>query len=82
MKGGGEDFHFCEKARAAGFDINVDLNVQCGHYTDHVFTARDTFIDTWRIGQPDEVDLDAPVLVELGPDGERRRFSNGVVKGD
>lgn len=26
-----EDIYFCEKARAAGFDIIVDTSIQCGH---------------------------------------------------
>ena len=28
----GEDFDFCERAKALGYSIQVDLNARCGHY--------------------------------------------------
>ncbi len=33
LPGSGEDYDFCDRARAAGFRIVVDLNLECGHLT-------------------------------------------------
>lgn len=70
--GGAEDFDFCEKARAAGFEIYGDMTVQADHETRLGFIGREEFVACWSIGTEDEADFSAPVQVEVAPSGQRR----------
>lgn len=44
-KGGvmGEDFYFCEKVKAAGYDICLDSSLIVGHVGDYVYTINDYY---------------------------------------
>ncbi len=68
---GGEDFNFCNKAREAGFEVWVDLSVQCAHQAQLVFIGREDFIATYDVGGPQEHDFAQPIWVEAGPHGRR-----------
>ncbi len=70
--GGAEDFDFCEKARAAGYEIHADMTVQCDHESRLSFIGREEFHACWSIGTEDEIDFAQPVRVEIAPSGQRR----------
>lgn len=55
--GGGEDFFFCEQARAAGFDVWVDFGVQCAHEFRHAWIDRSDFADFFKVGTDEEHDF-------------------------
>lgn len=76
---GGEDFTFCERARAAGFDIWVDFGVQCNHYAPGNFTGREEFVAAFGVGTRNEFDFSQPVEFAIGPDGKRRAKLPGNV---
>lgn len=64
IDGGGEDFDFCRKAKAAGYQIWVDFGLQCEHEFTPWFSGRSSFAQCWGIGQPNEHDFQAsPRLV-------------------
>ena len=64
---GGEDFFFCERARALGFPIYADFSVQCTHEYRYLFIARDNFVKCFGVGGPDEHDFERPLIVDAGP---------------
>ena len=66
---GGEDFDFCRKARAAGFEVWGDFSVQCAHESRPYFQGVSEFVDAYAIGTEDEIDPAEPILIELGPNG-------------
>lgn len=70
--GGAEDFDFCEKAKAAGFQIFADMTVQADHESRLSFIGREEFNACWSIGTEDEADFSKPVQVEIAPSGQRR----------
>lgn len=51
---GGEDFDFCEKARAKGFSVWADWSVQCAHALANTFVGREDFAFAAGFGTPDE----------------------------
>lgn len=74
--GGGEDFAFCERARAAGAAIKVDLSIQCQHeLRGGVFVGRQAYKEDWIEGEAGELDWnsDEAIQIEVGPFGRKRR---------
>lgn len=71
---GGEDFNFCGKARAAGFEVWADWSVQCAHEVRPTFVGRLDFMDCYAVGTPEEHDFSQPIWVEAGPQGNRVRL--------
>lgn len=69
---GGEDFEFCRRARAIGFDVWADFGVQCNHSAPGNFTGREEFIEAFAIGTAEEFDFEEPIQFSIGPDGKRR----------
>lgn len=65
--GGGEDFYFCEQAKAAGFEVWGDFSVLCQHEYRGVFMDWDDFKTCFRIGEPDEDPFDTDLIVDMAP---------------
>lgn len=40
LMNGGEDYYFCEKARALGYPIYLNFDVQCGHIGKKIYDLR------------------------------------------
>lgn len=76
---GGEDFEFCRRAKALGYQIWTDFSVQCDHFAPGNFTGREEFIEAFRIGTDEAYDFQQPIEVEVGPDGKRRLKVPGPV---
>ena len=76
---GGEDFDFCEKAIAAGYEIYADFAVQCDHEAVAVFTGRSEFVEAFGVGEPGECDFHGPLVVQVGPTGRSRRVSEDDI---
>jgi hypothetical protein len=55
--GGGEDIGFCRDARAAGFRIYVDMNLDCGHLAE-ISVTRDLAI-AWQTSEQGRAQLRA-----------------------
>ncbi len=64
---GGEDFYFCEQARALGYDIWADFSVQCSHEFRPLFMERVDFKRRFKIGEADEYDFDQDLIVDASP---------------
>lgn len=75
---GGEDFTFCERARALGYEVWADFGVQCAHYAPGGFTGREQFLVAFGIGTENEFDFREPIQFSIGPDGKRRPKLPGV----
>lgn len=69
---GGEDFEFCRRAAELGYRTWVDFGVQCNHRASGMFLGREDFGACFGVGLPDEHDFAQPLLVEIGPAGDRR----------
>lgn len=69
---GGEDFEFCRRASRCGYEIWVDLSVQCAHEARGGFIGREEFEVAAGIGTEREhpFELD-PVVMELPGPGKR-----------
>lgn len=76
---GGEDFGFFKRVKALGYPVFADFSVQCNHEASGSFTGREEFIECFSIGTPEEHDFDEPILVELGPQGQRRLRTQPLV---
>jgi glycosyltransferase involved in cell wall biosynthesis len=64
---GGEDFFFCEQAKALGFEVWGDFSVQCNHEYRHLWMERDDFIRRFKVGEEDEYDWNRAVIVDASP---------------
>jgi GT2 family glycosyltransferase len=71
---GGEDYYFCEKAMAAGFEVYVDLDLKLGHITEYQITWTDHFMrKAIRMKQErDRVGQASQLIVPSGPTGSGR----------
>ena len=79
--GGGEDFDFCRKAKAAGFDITVNMSVQCQHELTPVFVNRQDFEARFRPFDEDgyKWDRKPPTVEGGGNDPQRRGEAEKVI---
>jgi hypothetical protein len=59
-----EDVHFCEKARAAGFTIMADMDVQLDHWTGNSLRPIRTTEGKWTVG----INLGCELQVALPPE--------------
>ncbi|MGE3463895.1 MAG: hypothetical protein AB7I04_18455 [Pseudomonadales bacterium] len=69
---GGEDFEFCRRVSALGYQVWADFGLQCNHNAPGNFMGREEFIEAFAIGTEDEYDFVTPIVVEISPDGRRR----------
>ena len=77
---GGEDFTFCRRARALGYELWADFGVQCAHSAQGGFLGREDFIACFGIGGADEYNFAEPIAYSIGPDGKRRPRLPGTVE--
>lgn len=64
---GGEDFYFCEQAKAVGYQVWADFSVQCSHEFRPVWMVRSDFQRRFHVGGEDEYDWDRDMLVDASP---------------
>lgn len=77
---GGEDFEFFRRVKELGYPVFADFSVQCNHSAaSGSFMGREEFIDCFSIGTPEEHDFAQPIMVELGPQGQRRVKTQPLV---
>lgn len=62
---GGEDFYFCDKATALGFEVWADFALQCAHEFRWAWMDRFDFKERFRVGEADEHNFD--VIVDASP---------------
>lgn len=64
---GGEDFFFCERAKAEGYSVWGDFSVQSTHEYRYLWMARDDFSRVFHLGQPDEHNFDEQMMLNPSP---------------
>lgn len=69
---GGEDFEFCRRAAACGYEIWADFGLQCAHEVRGGFVGREEFAIAAGIGSGEEHDFLADPIEVEGPSSGKR----------
>lgn len=78
--GGGEDFNFCTKARALGYQPYINWSIRCGHELPRQFQTVEDFVSFFEVNQETEHDWSLPAIeVRITRGGWARRAGSAIL---